>query len=170
MQFLATIGSPAKCHSNGNLLLCKRIHVIYTVPFYHVYMLLCLVQFSFITLHNRWNQTGNQLSLYQCGDCETRPRGYKTIVSHFKTKNKAQWLAACGHVLYYESETVLKFYNHGARTKTGHQLSKVGQSTQNGSNAIKYTQKKFSWHKVSKLNKCIIKSSQWKFQFKVSST
>ena len=28
---------------------------------------------------------------------ETRLRGYKTWV-HYQTQNKAQWLAACGHV------------------------------------------------------------------------
>ena len=54
--------------------------------------------------------------MHQYSYQETRPRGYKTWV-HSHTQNKAQWLAACGHVsaaiiaLYFESETVLKFYN-----------------------------------------------------------
>ena len=39
------------------------------------------------------------------------PRGYKSL-AHSQTQNKAQLLAACGHVaLYFEFETVLKFYN-----------------------------------------------------------
>ena len=38
---------------------------------------------------------------------------------HSQTQNKAQCLAACGHViiaLYFESENLLKFYNLEART------------------------------------------------------
>ena len=49
---------------------------------------------------------------------ESWPRGYKNWV-YPQTQNKAQWLAACGHVsassqslhFHFESETVLRFFN-----------------------------------------------------------
>ena len=54
---------------------------------------------------------------------KTWPQGYKPWVQS-QTQNKAQWLAACGHVrkqpiiaLYFEFENELKVYNLKASTR-----------------------------------------------------
>ena len=51
---------------------------------------------------------------------ETRPQGYKTGVHSQTQIKRIDWLLACVHkqpiiALYFEFETVLKFYNLGAR-------------------------------------------------------
>ena len=105
--------------------------------------LLCISGFRrkvfIIIIKHPWKYLVVRMLLWRCADWSkvmsctswvgrSRPRGYKTRV-HSQTQNKAQWLAACGHVsassqslrtrvrkqpiiaLYFESETVLKFYN-----------------------------------------------------------
>ena len=83
-----------------------NIHIIFIEPFVHwkplngYYDIQChhwpiyevhlyLESLTCDPLMHKWMIPG---SLYR-----TRPRGYKTLV-YSKTQNKAQWLAACGHV------------------------------------------------------------------------
>ena len=74
----------------------------------------------------KWCLGWSESSRAQCCVTHVWPRGYKTWDS--QTQNKAQWLAACGHVsasnqslrfiltLYFEFDIVLQFYNLEAWT------------------------------------------------------
>ena len=76
---------------------------------------------SSIFFSGKWTQM-NYFVVFWYKQFESRSRGYK-IWFHSQTRNKVQWLAACGYVrmqpiiaLYFEFENELKFYNLRARS------------------------------------------------------